>query len=328
MKQFLPLLHIQRFFTMATEHYKNLINKLTHLDISKEQKDSLLQLVKKLENEHMRLDFLHNRSAKDRSITINLLKESVEELENQKLLLEHQSFALDKNFHALQMSYTELEQFAFIASHDLKSPLRNISGFSKILKNRYYDKLDHEAREFIDYIVHNTQMMNDIISGLLEFSGVDREKELILTDFNEVIELVHLNLQTTLETNNAIVHTENLPKLNVYKVGMIQLLQNLIENAVKYRSEETPKIHISAQQMTGFWQFSLVDNGVGLNETYAEKAFLPFQRIDHRDRPGMGMGLAICRKVVKAHGGDIWFTQNKDALGTTFYFTIPENIII
>jgi two-component system, chemotaxis family, sensor kinase Cph1 len=304
----------------------------SQLNISVEEKTEMLRLASKIEGEQVRLEFRHMRSTKDRDISINLLKATVGELEKQKTLLETQSQQLAKNLHALEMSYNEMEQFAYIASHDLKSPLRNISGFAKLLKQRYRDNIDEGGKEYIDFIVDNTQMMNDVIDDLLIYSRVDHEKELALTNFNRIVELVKINLKNYIQTEDATVTADELPTLWAHKSGVIQLLQNLVENALKYRSETPPKIHISAHFNGADWQFSVTDNGVGLDEAYNEKAFQPFQRINQRDRPGMGMGLAICRKVAKLHGGNIWFSQNlpqngiytEGSSGTTFHFTIPQ----
>ena len=313
-----------------SDSFQSLKLFISQLAISEAQKTELLRLSNKLENEQIRLEFRHLRSTKDRDISINLLKETVEELKKQKTLLETQSQQLTKNLHALEMSYNEMEQFAYIASHDLKSPLRNISGFAKLLKQRFYDKIGEAGKEYIDFIVTNTQMMDDVITDLLTYSRVDREKELALTNFNRLVELVKINLKNNITTENATITADELPTLWAHKSGVIQLLQNLVENALKYRSEKDPHIHISAYFNGEHWQFSIADNGVGLDESYNEKAFQPFQRINHRDRPGMGMGLAICRKVAKLHGGSIWFSQNSlengahTEGGTTFHFTIPQ----
>lgn len=318
-----------------SESFQMLKTLVSQLDISTADKTELFRLASKVENEQTRLEFRHLRSTKDRDISINLLKETVNELEKQKTLLEKQSQQLAKNLHALEMSYNEMEQFAYIASHDLKSPLRNISGFSKLLKQRYRDKVDDGGKEYIDFIVHNTQMMTNVIDDLLIYSQIDHEKELALTNFNRIVELVQINLKSTITDENATVTADNLPTLWAHKSGIIRLLQNLVENALKYRSEAAPKIHISAQFNGTDWQFSVADNGVGLDEAYNDKAFQPFQRINQRDRPGMGMGLAICRKVTKLHGGNIWFSQNLPNIesniesnteggGTTFHFTIPQ----
>jgi light-regulated signal transduction histidine kinase (bacteriophytochrome) len=314
--------------------------QLLSLETSDEKKAELLESYGQIDKSFSRLDFLHRRSMKDKAITINILKMTAQELQSQKdsvvtindqltqqkLQLEDQSQQLAKNLHALQMSYSELEQFAYIASHDLKSPLRNIGSYAQLLKKRYYNALDIEANQFIDFIVNNAQLMNNVISDLLEYNTVETKKELVKTNFNNIVDLIRFNLKDVIVQNNVEIDVESLPTLWAHKTGAIQLIQNLIDNAIKYRSNETPHIKIKAEQINdgSLWQFSVCDNGVGLDEIYKDKAFHPFQRINQRDRPGSGMGLAICRKVVKLHGGDIWFTKNTEGGGTTFTFTIPQ----
>jgi chemotaxis family two-component system sensor kinase Cph1 len=206
----------------------------------------------------------------------------------------------------------------------LKSPLRNIGSYAQLLKKRYYNKLDADANEFLDYIVHNAQSMNDILGDLLIYSRVDADKEMSEVNLNRLLELVKHNLRQNIEENQAVINISELPTLWVHRSATIQLFQNLIENAIKYRNHTTPRIHISAKQLIeGTWQFSVKDNGVGLDTIYQQKAFQPFQRINHRDRPGSGMGLAICRKVARMHGGNIWYEPNTEGGGTIFHFTIP-----
>ncbi len=325
------------------EYFKILYEQLSSSALSDEAKESILLPLRKVEKDYARMDFLHRRILKDKSITINILKETVVELQTQKdyatqaneqliqqkILLEEQSEKLSKNLHALQLSYSELELFAYIASHDLKSPLRNIGSYAQLLKRRYQGKLDDDADEFIDFIVNNAQMMNSIISDLLVYSRVDRDKDLVKVNFNRLIELVRHNIRDVIIENEVDIVCGELPTLWVHRSSMVQLFQNLIENAIKYRSEQAPKISIDAQlrETDGFWQISVKDNGVGLDELYHEKAFLPFQRINNRERPGSGMGLAICRKVVRLHGGDIWYHKNRsrqEDCGTSFHFTIPQ----
>jgi light-regulated signal transduction histidine kinase (bacteriophytochrome) len=325
------------------EYFKVFHDQLHASDLTPEAKGTLFQSLKKVEKDYARMDFLHRRILKDKSITINILKETVVELQTQKDyvvtvneqllqqkdLLEVQSEKLTKNLNALQMSYSELELFAYIASHDLKSPLRNIGSYAQLLRRRYRGKLDTDADEFIDFIVNNAQMMNNIIGDLLVYSRVDRDKDLAKANLGRLIELVKHNIRDTILENNAVIDWGELPTLWVHRSSIIQLFQNLIENAIKFRSDEAPHIRIDAQkrESDGQWQISVTDNGVGLDEAYQEKAFLPFQRINHRDRPGSGMGLAICRKVVRLHGGDIWYKKNKveeDEGGTSFHFTIAQ----
>ena len=325
------------------EYFEKLCQQLAATELPNETKENIFLTLKKVEKDYTRMDFLHRRILKDKSITINILKETVVELQTQKdyaiqaneqllqqkILLEEQSEKLAKNLHALQMSYSELELFAYIASHDLKSPLRNIGSYAQLLKRRYKGQLGADADEFIDFIVNNAQMMNSIISDLLIYSRVDRDKDLVKVDFNTLIELVKHNIRDVILENEVKVECGELPTLWVHRSSMVQLFQNLIENAIKFRTDETPCIKIDAQmrETDGFWQILVKDNGVGLDEQYQDKAFLPFQRINHRERPGSGMGLAICRKVVRLHGGEIWYQKNcidNGGSGTSFYFTIPQ----
>lgn len=318
--------------------FKERLHTLTIVD---EYKTKLLNSFEQLDKDYVKMDFLHKQNAKDKAITINLLQSSVEELQSQKKYiacaneqlidqkkqLEDQSEELAKSLHALQMSYQELEQFAYIASHDLKSPLRNIGSYAQLLKKRYSNQLDDEADTFLDFIANNAQMMNNIITHLLEYSTIDRKRELSLTDLNRLMELIHFNLREIIEKNTAIIEYHELPKLWLQKSSITQVLHHLIENAIKYRSDKIPHIIIDSEKLpnSNLWQFSIKDNGQGLDEIYRDKAFQPFQRINMRDLPGEGMGLAICRKIIKLHGGDIWFKQNPiNEGGTTFYFTIQE----
>jgi light-regulated signal transduction histidine kinase (bacteriophytochrome) len=317
----------------------NFKNQLHNLLISESEKQNLLAELNKIEKEYQKLDFLNRRNTKDKSISINILKETVNELQlrndyiesiNQKLvhhktILEEQSEQLKQNLHALQLSYKELEHFAFIASHDLKSPLRNIGCYSQLLKKKYYNQLDNTAVEFIDFIVNNTTQMNEIITNLLEYSILDSNKILETTNYNQIIDRVKENLKLEIEENTVVIEVANLPIIPSFRSSIVQLLQNLVQNAIKYRSESNPKIIITAEcsNNESEWLFKVCDNGLGLDEQYKEKVFQPFQRIHVKTHTGSGMGLAICRKIVNQHGGDIWYERNKNQSGTTFFFTIP-----
>ena len=315
------------------ENLQKIQNEVLKIEKAGFDTQTLRHLLSKMDNDFEKNEFLQNRFSKDKEIAINILKETVEELKIQKELVERKSDELSHNLHALQLSYHELEQFAYIASHDLKNPLRNIGSYAQLLKRRYKDKIDADANDFIEFIVTSAQTMNDIISDLLEYSTIDREKELNRVEFTKVIELVAMNLkEQMMQTGAELLVDDDLPELWVRRSGIIQLFQNLIENAIKYRSEKKPVIQIKGNILEDgkTWRFLIIDNGVGLNTEYSEKAFQPFQRINQRDRPGLGMGLAICRKVVKLHGGDIGFESNIDPVtnenlgGTCFYFTLPQ----
>ena len=225
---------------------------------------------------------------------------------------------------AFSPKLNEYEQFAHIVSHDLKSPLRNIGSYAQLLKRRYQGSLDTDAHEFLDYIVKNAELMNVFLTDMLELSAIVRDNDRETTDLNQVINCVRTDLQSSIFKNDAEIEVGEMPTLAVYP-SVQQLLHHLVDNGLKYRNGRAPRIRINAQSIDNqqLWQFSVADNGVGLDEMYHEKAFLPFQRIEHRDRPGSGMGLAICRKVVHLHGGRIWYNRNTEG-GTTFHFTIPQ----
>ena len=313
--------------------------KLFELPISENDKEELHSLCEDIGKDITKLTFQNKQNEKVKSMTINLLQTTVNELQvqkdiiaqvndqllQQKELLEAQSQQLAQHLQALQLSYYELEQFAFVASHDLKSPLRNISGYSQLLKKRYYNVIGEEANSFIDFIVDNTKIMSDTITHILEYSGLNNESELSLGNFDRIIEAIKYEKRELIASTNATIECGNLPRLWIQKHSIVQLLNHLIDNAIKYRANERPHITISAveNEYNNSWLFSVKDNGIGLDEAYQDKAFKLFQRIDNRHLPGEGMGLAICRKVVKMHGGDIWFKQNPEG-GTTFFFTISQ----
>jgi light-regulated signal transduction histidine kinase (bacteriophytochrome) len=313
--------------------------QLENLTLSQEEKTQLQKSFEKVQKTHTRLEFLHRRGMKDKAITINILENTVEQLQkqkdyiertneqltHQKIKLEEQSQMMAKNLHALQLSYNELEQFAFVASHDLKSPLRNIGSYAQLLKKRYYNQMDEDANVYLDFITNNAQLMNTIINDILEYNNVNNDKETTLADFEKLMIVVKNNLRESITHNNAVINYSSLPAIWVQKGSILKLLNHLIDNAIKNRTDVNPVIDIAAQKIEdgNIWHFTVKDNGIGLDEAYNDKVFKLFQRIHNREQAGTGMGLAICSKVVKLHGGDIWFTKNREG-GTTFHFTIPQ----
>lgn len=297
--------------------------QIAALSIDEETRAALLKEVKGCEKELVRRAFKINRTLTDKAIAVNLLKTSVEELEVRKAELSLQNQRIEENLRQLEMSYQELEQFSYIASHDLKSPLRNIASYAQLLSRRYKGQLDEQADEFINFIVKGAKHMDEIIRDLLEYSKSARENDFVQTDLNNTLEVVQFNLQQEITENNARIQTQQLPRLYINKSAVSQLFQNLIGNAIKFKGKEAPVISISCEPRNKEWLFKVTDNGVGMDESFQEKAFLPFQRINNLDRPGTGMGLAICKKVVKMHNGDIWY-ESKRGEGTTFNFTLAQ----
>jgi light-regulated signal transduction histidine kinase (bacteriophytochrome) len=308
------------------DSFKAVINQM---DIDDTHKREILKSFKVVEKDVERLNFLHKRNVKDKSITINLLESTVNDLQSQKNQLEQQSLELEKNLNVQKMLYQELEQFSYVASHDLKSPLRNIGSYAQLLNRKYKDKLDDDANMYLNFIVTNAQLMNSIITDLLEYNSLEHNKQLAQTDLNKIIEHIQFNLKDVLTANNVTLEFENLPEIWTYQSSTLQLFQNLIDNAIKHRSEAAPHIVIKAKCLAsnGGWEFSVKDNGMGLDEKYKDKVFHPFQRINIQNNSGTGMGLAICKKVARLHGGDIWYEKNKD-LGTTFFFTLPQMKVV
>jgi len=224
----------------------------------------------------------------------------------------------------LARSNADLEQFAYVASHDLQEPLRMVSSYVKLLEKRYKGRLDSDADEFIYYAVDGVTRMQALIEGLLAVSRVGtRGKEFGPVECEAVLDRVLANLQMAVEDSGAVVTHDSLPKVMADELQLSQVFQNLIANAIKFRKEESPRIHVSAEGREGEWVFSVRDNGIGFEQEYAERIFVIFQRL-HRDEEydGTGIGLALCEKIVERHGGSIWVESHPGA-GSTFYFSVP-----
>ncbi len=223
----------------------------------------------------------------------------------------------------LSRSNKELEEFAYIASHDLQEPLRSVAGSCQLLKRRYANKLDASALEFIDFAVAGAKRMEELINDLLSYSRVStKAKEPTIVDMNNVLSNVLDNLRTSISDAGAKVTNGELPTLAIDEWQVYQLLQNLIANALKFKSNDVPKIHIGATQKQGQWHFSVSDNGIGIDAKYFDRIFEVFKRLHTRDQyPGTGIGLASCKKIVERHGGEIWL-ESVVGEGTTFHFTL------
>lgn len=229
----------------------------------------------------------------------------------------------------LERSNKELEQFAYVASHDLQEPLRMVSSYTQLLARRYANRLDADANDFIGFAVDGAKRMQQLIEDLLEFSRVGtrgRAFEAVDSNvpLNQALENLHLRLQET----GAIVQRGELPAIWADAPQLVQLFQNLISNAIKFRNPAVPVIKINAREHPGEWVFSVEDNGIGIAPEYFERIFVIFQRVHARaEYPGTGIGLAICKRIVERHGGRIW-VESQPGIGSTFYFTIPKNRIV
>ncbi len=223
----------------------------------------------------------------------------------------------------LRRSNAELEQFAYVASHDLQEPLRMVASFTQLLAKRYQGKLGQDADEFIGFAVDGATRMQTLINDLLAFSRVGTHARAFEpTDCNAVLQEVLTNLTISVEEARAAVTHDLLPTVPADRIQLVQLFQNLIANAIKFHSPELPRIHLTAETQGDSWRFAVRDNGIGIAKEHQEKIFTIFQRLHQRSEySGTGIGLAICKKIVERHGGRIWVDAELGQ-GSTFYFTL------
>jgi PAS domain S-box-containing protein len=226
----------------------------------------------------------------------------------------------------LMRSNEELQQFAYIASHDLQEPLRTVSIFAQLLSKSYKGQMGAEADQFINFIVEGSERMSKLIHDLLDFSRVDARGTdfFIRTNCDAALDDALRNIQTLIEENDAIIRRDPLPSVMGDPVQLTRLFQNLLVNSIRYRNEERPCIGITVEPQGKEWLFSVTDNGIGIDPQYSEKIFGIFKYLHPRDKyPGSGMGLAICRKIVSRHEGRIW-VESSLGEGATFFFTLPR----
>ena len=265
-------------------------------------------------NTHLKLQ------AMQRQLTLQnqQLQEEIAVRQNAEALIAQRS-------EELKRSNAELEQMAYVASHDLQEPLRMVASYTQLLERRYGDKLDADAKEFIAFAVDGVKRMQALIDDLLTYSRVGtKAAPLQPVDSSDVVAAAIRSLRVAIEECGAEINVEPLPMVLGDARQLEQLFQNLIGNAVKYRGDVKPLIHIRAEVDQDFWRFSVQDNGIGIAPEYFERIFIMFQRLHaRREYPGTGMGLAICKKIVERHGGRIWVESVPDH-GTTFLFTLRQ----
>lgn len=223
----------------------------------------------------------------------------------------------------LARSNQELQQFAYVASHDLQEPLRMIASFTQLLAKRYGDKLDDDARDFITYAVDGARRMQTLISDLLLYSRVGTQgKPLEPTDANAVLDRVLDGLLLSIKDSHSVITRDRLPVVMADDIQLGQLFQNLIVNAMKFRGQDAPRIHVWAERNGNTWKFAVQDNGIGIAPEHGDRIFVIFQRLHTKtEYPGTGIGLAICKKIAERHRGKIWFEPSPGG-GTIFYFTL------
>ena len=224
----------------------------------------------------------------------------------------------------LERSNAELKKFAYVASHDLQEPLNQVANYVQLLEMRYQNELDEDANEFINYAVDGVSLMQTLIDDVLAYSKVDMQAIAFqAVEVKTALDRALINLGQRIRENEAIITHDQLPLVMADDTQLMQLFQNLIGNAIKFRSQEPPKIHIAATRLEDEWLFSITDNGIGIDPQFSDRIFVIFQRLHTRDEyHGTGMGLAICKKIIECHRGRIW-VESQLGKGATFYFTIP-----
>ncbi len=241
--------------------------------------------------------------------------------------LVHTTQELEARNQELQRSNAELESFAYAVSHDLQAPLRSIKMFAQLLTQEYQELLQGQPQEYIEYITSSAERMENLIHDLLAYSRAGKNEQTWLPiSLEELINTSIRNLEVTIKENQATVNVGNLPTLMVNPTEMTQVFQNLISNGIKFCGKQQPLIEIGAVSDEDNWQIFVKDNGSGIDSKYHQKIFQVFQRLHSEDDyPGTGIGLSICEKIVKHHGGKIWL-ESLPNQGSTFYFTLPKNL--
>jgi two-component system, chemotaxis family, sensor kinase Cph1 len=252
---------------------------------------------------------------------------AIEDISERKIVQELLQTSLEtqtRYSQELTRSNAELEQFAYVASHDLQAPLGTIAGYAQLLERRYHHQLDAEGNKFLGNIVNSCVRMQGLIDDLLEYSRVCRsQKSFEMIDCNQVFDDACANLQLAIGKNQASVTRGDLPRVTGDSFQLLQLFQNLIGNAIKYRSSWPPVVRARAQRQGNNWVFSVQDNGMGIAEQYHGRIFQIFQRLHtQKEYSGTGIGLAICQRIVDRHGGRLW-VESEPGTGSTFYFSIP-----
>jgi PAS domain S-box-containing protein len=256
-----------------------------------------------------------------RRAALNLLKDATDARQK----AEQAGEEVRRSAEDLSRSNKDLEQFAYVASHDLQEPLRAVGGFMGLLKTQYTGKLDATAQEYIGHAVEGAERMQTLIQDLLTFSRVGTRGAIFKTvAMKDAVDGALKNLQAVIAETGAEITCDTMPEVTADPSQMIQLLQNLVGNALKFHGPRCPEVRIGAQRRENGWEFTVKDNGIGIEPQYFDRIFLIFQRLHTRTQyKGTGIGLAVCKKIVERHGGKIW-VDSRSGEGSTFHFTIPD----
>lgn len=311
----------QFFFDDEKIDYEFFKNQARKYNFNEERYISALKTVPRLSRQTVvdAMDFFVEFSEMMSKMSYNNIKLARSLSERENLMS-----SLNKTMEKLQKSNSELEQFAYVASHDLQEPLRMISNFLQLLKKRYEGQLDSDADEFIGFAVDGAKRMQILINDLLAYSRVTSKDEAFENvNLEKVLDEVLFNLEIDIEKNQAIIKREPLPEIHADYSQMVQVFQNLVGNALKYRSDEKPEIFISTKKEHDHWLFAVKDNGIGIESEYFPQIFQIFRRLHtHDEYEGTGIGLAITKRIIEHHQGKI-SVESEPEKGSTFYFTIP-----
>jgi PAS domain S-box-containing protein len=228
----------------------------------------------------------------------------------------------------LERSNADLQQFTYAVAHDLQEPLRTLTSFTELIARRYRDRLDADGAAMLDFVTDGGRQMQALIRDLLSYCrAIDVPDDPVpATECDEIVSHVLVNLQLRLEESRAVVTRVGLPAVFLSRPQLMQVFQNLIGNALKYRREEPPRIQLSAEQRESEWVFAVQDNGIGIDPPHSERIFGLFRRLHGNEIPGTGIGLAICKRIIEHHGGRIW-VESELGRGSTFFFTLPEALV-
>lgn len=265
------------------------------------------------------------RSDDELGILVDAFNEMVDGIQLRDSELRRALHDLQKSNESLARSNEDLQRFAFIASHDLQEPLRMIAVYTQLLVRRYEGERDGEVAGFVENIVGGTKRMRELLEDLLAYTeiGTGPEQPFEAVNLNGVLDKVIRNLKVSIEESGAIITAAELPVIRAYEQHLVALFQNLISNALKYRSEEAPRVAISVEAADGWLRFAVADNGIGIDPEYHSKIFVAFKRLHGKGIPGTGIGLAICQRVVERYDGRI-SVQSEAGKGATFFFTLPD----
>ena len=249
------------------------------------------------------------------------------ELAAANIELAFQNEEKEKRAAELVFANKELQQFAYVASHDLQEPLRTVSNYMQVFEEDYLNLLDDKAGKYLHSVNSAIKRMGLLIKSLLEFARLGHNKILTYVDCKDLIDEVCADLESIIKKSGAMISVTEMPKINVYETELRQVFQNLITNAIKFTKKDIePEIHIAAEHLNDRWKFSVKDNGIGIDPIHFQRVFEIFQRLETKDRyEGNGIGLANCQKIIQLHNGEIWF-ESIPGEGTTFCFTIPKLI--